>query len=125
MKGSKAMTDNKKLRRRWMGRRVRLSPEGAITLERGSRMLQRAVARALGAGADSVEIDVSRVRLIDAAGLGALVACEQMALQAGCQFRLEGAREKARALLALTGLDQTLLPGKGPGGPGHRRLRVA
>ncbi len=118
------MTENGRLRRRWTGRRVRLSPEGAITLEKGSRMLQRAVAKALRDGADCVEIDVSRVRLIDAAGLGALVACEQMAQQAGCPFRLEGAHEKARALLTLTGLDRTLMHRGDPGRPGHRRLRL-
>lgn len=87
---------------------VRLSPKGAITQTGKRGSLREAVAQALLAGAERVEVDATDVSYLDAAGLGELVACRAMVEQAGGRFQLYGARGKTRELLALTGLDRIL-----------------
>jgi len=107
------------------GRTIRLSLRGAITLGYGSGSLRRAVASAVKAGAQRIEIDASGVSYLDAAGLGELVACRSMAEKAGVDFRLYGAIGKTRELLNITGLDRALM--RQPGDEEIHRLafRVA
>ena len=92
------------------GRTVRLFPDGALTAETGGA-LRRAAAQVLEAGARYIEIDAVRLRFIDAAGLGELVACMRMIQASGADFRFCGARGKTRELVKLTGLDALLMPG--------------
>jgi len=96
------------------GRVVRLSLHGALALGRGARSLRSEVQRHLEDGARRIEIVASGVRFLDAAGLGELVACQELAALAGAELRLVGARGKARELLRITGLDRRLTRRSGP-----------
>ena len=93
------------------GRDIRLSLKGAMAVGHASGSLRQQVERALEDGIRRIEIDATGVRFLDAAGLGELVACRQMAREAGAQFLLCGVTGKARELLLLTGLDRKLLRG--------------
>lgn len=113
------------IRRYRVGRTIRFSLKGAITLGYGSGSLRRSVSRALRAGARRIEVDASGLRYLDAAGLGELVACRASAEKAGVEFILCGVMGKARELLRITGLDRALM--RQPGDDGMRSLtwRVA
>jgi len=103
---------------------VRFLPKGAIASGNGAGSLRREVADALAAGARRIEVDVSGVKYLDAAGLGALVASRRMARDMGAEFRLYGAAGKPLEMLRITGLDRKLLRRTGheffPGG--HRSV---
>jgi len=90
---------------------VRLSLKGAMAVGHASGSLRQQVVRALEDGVREIEIDATGVRFLDAAGLGELVACRQLAKEAGARFHLCGVSGKARELLGLTGLDRKLLSG--------------
>lgn len=49
-------------------------------------------------------LDLDAVRLLDSAGIGALVSCWRLAGDAGCTLRLRNPRPLAYAQLELTGL---------------------
>jgi anti-anti-sigma factor len=91
------------------GRTVRLSLKGAGAFLHGGGALQRSVERAVREGAGRIEIDAFGIRFLDAAALGELVACRNIANKAGVEFRLCGVIGKARELLRITGLDRALM----------------
>ncbi len=88
---------------------IRFLPKGAIASGNGAGSLRREVADALRAGARRIDVDVSGVKYLDAAGLGALVASRRLAHEAGAEFRLTGVVGKPLEMLRITGLDRKLL----------------
>ncbi|HET9482049.1 MAG TPA: STAS domain-containing protein [Candidatus Polarisedimenticolia bacterium] len=91
------------------GRAVRLSIKDVASGE-GTGSLRSLVELALRQGARRIEIDASGVAFLDAAGLGELVACGNLARRAGAGFSLRGVSGKTLELLRLTGLDRRLVP---------------
>jgi len=88
---------------------IRFLPKGAIASGNGAGSLKHQVAEALQQGARRIDVDVSGVKYLDAAGLGALVASRRLAQDAGAEFRLVGVVGKPLELLRITGLDRKLL----------------
>jgi|SRR5580658_331960 anti-anti-sigma factor len=58
----------------------------------------------------SVELDMSRVERIDAAGIAALIKLYCDAVQAGRRFTVTNPRRHVRELLAIVGIDRLLMP---------------
>ena len=58
-----------------------------------------------------VVVDLSRLRLIDSCGVGALVGIYKMARANDCSFELSGACQQPLAVLKLLKLDQALTAG--------------
>lgn len=98
---------------RRIGRSAKIALEGKVVLGAFHGALQSEVSGALDAGVRRIVVDTSRLRLIDAAGLGELLACRAMALRARAAFRVSGATGKVLETLLVTGLDGLLLASDG------------
>jgi anti-sigma B factor antagonist len=103
---------------------IRLAVVGEVDVATAPDLLSAVVA-AVGA-ADRVVLDLGRLTFIDAAGLGALVACRRYACDQGATLHLSDVPEHARRLLVITGLEATLLaplPDTRPGADQERGRR--
>jgi len=81
-----------------------LQPIGILDQVNGARLLQD-VTELVQAGARTVQVDCSQLRLIDSAGLGALALCLKALQAVDGNLILSDLNEQHQLLLELTGLD--------------------
>jgi anti-anti-sigma factor len=70
--------------------------------------LERTLNRLCGAGYRDVDLDVSGLTFVGAAGLTVFVRCDERLRVVAGLLRLIGPTQRCRRLLAVTGLDETL-----------------
>lgn len=83
---------------------VRVVVAGEIDLATSGLMLGGLVDALTRDGLTRIEIDLSSVRLLDASGVGALLAVRNRAAASGVQFEASGAAGLPRRVLELLGL---------------------
>jgi anti-sigma B factor antagonist len=87
----------------------------ALTVTQLREVLDSLVAE----GDDGVRVDLSRLRLIDSSGVGALVSLYKRLRARGRPLRVEGLREQPLAIFRILQLDQVLTDGSGAGATGN------
>jgi anti-sigma B factor antagonist len=75
---------------------------------RGASVAREALQAALKAGKGELVVDLSRVELLDATGLGVLVAAHRRARLAGRRLILRDAAPRVARLLSLTRIDRII-----------------
>ncbi len=75
---------------------------------RGAPVAREALQAALKAGKGELVVDLSRVELLDATGLGVLVAAHRRARLAGRRLVLRDAAPRVARLLSLTRIDRII-----------------
>lgn len=86
---------------------ARLLLAGELDLDTAPSLLG-AVVEQLGAGAQEVVVDLTRVDFIDSSGLGMLVGCWRRAREVGARLVVANPKPDVRMALEITGLDQIL-----------------
>ena len=86
---------------------VRLQVRGELDLG-SAPLLHGALARALPAATERLDLDLDGVDFLDAGGLGALVWCRQRALAAGAACQVVALSPAVERILLLTGTHDTL-----------------
>lgn len=86
---------------------------GPLTLGEPVTTLENAVRAQLARGVRRLRLDLRKVPYADAAGLGVLVRCLDVARHYGATLTVAGARGKLREEIRLTGLDRHGLRSKG------------
>ncbi|MER7283118.1 STAS domain-containing protein [Dactylosporangium sp. NPDC000244] len=77
---------------------------GVVDLDTGNRLFD-AIAAVLGRdGLRRVEVDLGAVTMLDAAGVGVLLAARNRARTVGVRFRVSNLSEPAREVLKIVGL---------------------
>ena len=101
-----------------------LGLEGSITIGAGTEALRRETRRLIRAGRRDLLLDLARVRFVDSAGLGAMIAALLAARRAGGQVALLAPRPNVLEVIEVTRLarvfdiyadEQTALAGMGGG----------
>jgi anti-sigma B factor antagonist len=91
------------------GSRAVIEIDGELDMQ-GTAPLKAELQKVLANAVDLVEIDASRVRFVDSAGLTALLAVQADATNAGMGFRVAAASDQFTRVVNLAGLDDVLLP---------------
>lgn len=91
------------------GSRAVIEIEGELDMQ-GTEPLKAELQKVLSDPIDVVEVDASRVRFVDSAGLTALLAIQTGATDAGTEFRVAAASDQFTRVVTLAGLDDLLLP---------------
>jgi anti-anti-sigma regulatory factor len=90
-----------------------ISLSGALTVGNPVATLENAVRVQLARGVRRIRLDLRAVPFADAAGLGSLVSCREMARAADAVLTIAGARGKLREEIRLTCLDRAGLGSSG------------
>jgi anti-anti-sigma factor len=93
--------------------RARVTDDGGVELVgrldvRGAAAAREVLHEALARGPVRVPVDLSGVELLDATGLGVLVAAHRRARLQGCELVLCDAGPRVARLLSLTRLDRVI-----------------
>ena len=93
--------------------RARVTDDGGVELAgrldvRGAAAAREALHEALARGSDRLVVDLSGVELLDATGLGVLVAAHRRARLQDRELVLRDAGPRVARLLALTRLDRVI-----------------
>ena len=81
-----------------------LDLQGRITIGEGDVALREAVQEAVGAGASSILLNMSRVRTIDSSGVGELIAAYTTVTNRGGKLGLFGLPKRVLGVLQITQL---------------------
>lgn len=88
------------------GRVTILDLEGSVTIGEGTDALRRETRRLLKAGRQHLLLNLARVRFVDSAGLGGMIAALLAARRAGGQLALLAPRPNVLEVIAVTRLER-------------------
>lgn len=87
---------------------VIVSPEGDIKVGEGDIALREAVQQQIVSGKNQVVLDLAKVRFMDSAGLGELVASLKRVREAGGQLKVAAVNQRITDALTITLLIRVL-----------------
>ena len=89
---------------RWSPTTVTLAAVGEVDMATAPVLLERLIGVLRVDHPEVVEVDLTGVRFLDCAGVGALVAARNAALQVGCRLRVCHLQPIVHRVLEITGL---------------------